>query len=74
MTRIYTYDELKTGYENFKKNLPEDSFERYAQELIHIRNLIQSAKLQGLNDDVSKYQKIEKIDIKELQKLGYNIK
>lgn len=74
MTYVLSYNEMKNNYEKFKINLPDDSFERYAQELTHVRNLINSAKLQGLEEDVFEYQKIEENDIKELQALGYKIK
>lgn len=74
MTYIPSYNQLKASYENFKAKPPQDLFERYAQELIHVRNLIASAKLEGLDEDVFEYQKIEKQNVEELHSLGYNVK
>ena len=73
MTTIFSYKELKASYEQFKKALPKDMFERYAQELKHVRGLIQSAKLQGLEKDVFEYQKIEKESVEHLRAMGYRI-
>lgn len=74
MTYILSYEQLKAGYEKFKSNLPKDAFSRYAEELNYARNLINSAKLEGLSEDVFQYQKIEQESLQKLQSMGYKVK
>lgn len=74
MTFAINYQELKNSYEKFKTSLPKDPFNRYAQELNYARNLTRAAKLEGLEEDVFQYQKIEQESLEKLQALGYNIK
>ncbi len=72
MTNILSYSEMQQMFEQFQKNLPQDSFTRYHREYTFTKSLIEFAKKQGLEDDVFQYQQIQKKDIEELKKLGYN--
>lgn len=74
MTTIITYEQMKNFYEEFKQNLPEDKFLRYWREVELTRNLIKSAKKQGLEKDVFEYQKIQDEAVNQLRSLGYKIK
>ena len=71
MTTIITYEEMKNLYSEFKKNPPEDEFEKYYQEYSHAKSLIEFAKNQRLDKDVLEYEKVQKNAMEELKKLGY---
>ena len=44
MTTYISYEQTKKMYDDFKKSLPEDKFDRYYTELKILRSLISSAK------------------------------
>jgi len=73
MSSIITYEQLKNYYNEFKKNPPKDAYDRYASELRQVRNLIETAKLNGLEKDVFEYQKTEKAVIDKLTQMGYTV-
>ncbi len=74
MTSIMTYEQMKNLYNDFKKDPPKDSYSKYVGELQHLRLLINTAKLKGLDEDVFNYQKSEQVAIDNLEKMGYKIK
>lgn len=74
MTTIITYEQMKNFYEEFKKNLPEDEFNRYYKEFSYMKNLIKLAQKENKKKDIEEYKKIQKKDIEELKKLGYKFK
>ena len=74
MTTIFTYNDLRRSYLEFKNNLPKEPFERYTTELMHLRYLIQSAKDQGLEKDVFEYKKAQEETAQNLRNMGYTVK
>ncbi len=71
MTSIVTYKQMKRAYEEFKQNLPNDSFTRYYKEIMFMKNLIAIAEKRGLQKDVFEYSAIKDNAVKKLDELGY---
>lgn len=58
-------------YDNFKKSLPEDKFERYYTELKILRSMISSAKKENKDIDYEYYEKIILQNLAQLHAMGY---
>lgn len=74
MTSFITYEQVKLAYNDFKKNLPQDKFDRYYTEFSFMNSLIEFAKNQGLEKDVFEYKKIQEDAAKNLKDMGFPIK
>ncbi len=73
MTTIITYSEIKNQYEKFKKNPPEDEFERWYLQYSFAKNLINFAKKQNLDKDIFEYNKVKDEAAQKLRDMGYNV-
>lgn len=71
MTTYISYEQNKNMYDNFKKSLPEDKFERYYTELKILRSMISSAKKENKDIDYEYYEKIILQNLAQLHAMGY---
>ena len=74
MTSFISYEQMKLAYNDFKKNLPQDKFDRYYTEFSFMKTLIEFAKKQGLEKDVFEYKKVQKDAAQNLIDMGYTVK
>ena len=71
MTTYISFEEIKNIYDDFKKSLPEDKFERYYKELKILRSMISSAKNEGKDIDYNSLERIIKQNLAQLHLMGY---
>ena len=72
MTSIITYEQMKNFYSEFKKNPPQDEFNRYYKEYSYTKSLVELAKAEDLKTEAKVYEQIQKNAMEQLKKLGYN--